>query len=102
VTGDFNAPVGSPAYELFRAAVFADAHALCGNDDTPGRAFTYHGFEGGAFRGSDSPPRRIDWILLRDGSTTQLHAERCEIVRDAQPPIFPSDHYPVIADVVCV
>jgi endonuclease/exonuclease/phosphatase family metal-dependent hydrolase len=100
VTGDFNAPVGSPAYELFHADGFADAHLSCGNDDTPGRSFTYHGFEGETFRGSDSPPRRIDWVLLRDGTTTRVHAERCEIIRDAQPPVYPSDHYPVIADVV--
>jgi hypothetical protein len=101
VTGDFNAPVGSSAYERFRAAGFADAHVQCGNDDTPGRAFTYHGYAGEAFRGSDSPPRRIDWILLRGGSKTWMRADRCEIARDAQPPAYPSDHYPVIADVVC-
>jgi endonuclease/exonuclease/phosphatase family metal-dependent hydrolase len=99
VTGDFNAPVASPTYELFRAAGFGDAHVLCANDDAAAPAFTYHGFQGEAFRGSDAPPRRIDWIMLRDGDATKLRAERCEIVRDAQPPVYPSDHFPVVAEV---
>jgi hypothetical protein len=77
VTGDFNTEAGSPAYRIFAEAGFIDAHAACGNDDDPSRAFTYHGWQGEAFRGSDSPPRRIDWALLRDGASV--------IVRDAAP-----------------
>jgi len=99
VTGDFNAPVGSPAYTLFADAGFADAHLACGNDNDPARSFTYHGFEGEAFRGSDAPPRRIDWILLRDGASTRARAASCEIARDAARPLYPSDHYPVVADI---
>jgi endonuclease/exonuclease/phosphatase family metal-dependent hydrolase len=99
VTGDFNTEAGSPAYRLFADAGFADAHLACGNNDDPPRAFTYHGFDGEAFLGSDSPPRRIDWVLLRDGAATRLRAASCEIVRDAQPPVYPSDHYPVVAQI---
>jgi endonuclease/exonuclease/phosphatase family metal-dependent hydrolase len=99
VTGDFNAQVGSAAYERFRDAGFVDAHVACGGEDNAWRSFTYHGFEGTAFRGSDAPPRRIDWILLRDGGAARVRATSCAIVRDAAPPVYPSDHYPVIADV---
>jgi endonuclease/exonuclease/phosphatase family metal-dependent hydrolase len=99
VTGDFNAPVASPTYRLFADAGFVDAHVACGNDDEPPRSFTYHGFEGEAFRGSDALPRRIDWILLRDGASTRVRARSCEIVRDAAPPAYPSDHYPVVAEI---
>jgi endonuclease/exonuclease/phosphatase family metal-dependent hydrolase len=106
VTGDFNAPAGSPlrgepsaAYALFADAGFVDAHLACGNDGDPARSFTYHGFEGETFRGSDAAPRRIDWILLRDGASTRTRAASCEIVRDGAPPLYPSDHYPVVADI---
>jgi endonuclease/exonuclease/phosphatase family metal-dependent hydrolase len=99
VTGDFNAPVGSATYRLFADAGFVDAHAACGNDDEPSRSFTYHGFEGEEFRGSDAAPRRIDWILLRDGASTSVRGRSCEIVRDAAPPVYPSDHYPVVAEI---
>jgi endonuclease/exonuclease/phosphatase family metal-dependent hydrolase len=99
VTGDFNAPVGSPTYRLFGDAGLLDAHVACGCDDAPSQSFTYHGFEGDAFRGSDDAPRRIDWILLRDGASTKVTARSCEIVRDAEPPVYPSDHYPVLVEV---
>ena len=99
VTGDFNAPVDSAAYRLFADAGFADAHLACDNDDDPARSFTYHGFEGEACRGSDATPRRIDWILLRDGASTLVRAASCDIVRDGAPPLYPSDHYPVVADI---
>ena len=99
VTGDFNARVGSPAYALFVDAGFRDTYVEAGNDDDPGVAFTYHGWEGDAFRGSDDPPRRIDWILLRDGETTKMRTVACEIVRKAEPPVYPSDHFPVIAEI---
>jgi endonuclease/exonuclease/phosphatase family metal-dependent hydrolase len=99
VTGDFNAPAGSPTYRLFTEAGFVDAHVSCGNDDDPARSFTYHGFQGEAFRGSDDAPRRIDWILLRDGDSATVRARSCAIVRDAKPPMYPSDHYPVVAEI---
>lgn len=102
VTGDFNAPVGSPAYRAFIDAGFVDAYVSAGNDDDPAVSFTYHGWEGTEFRGSDELPRRIDWILMRDGAATRLQTRSCTIVRDAAPPVYPSDHYPVVADVEVV
>jgi exonuclease III len=40
---------------------------------------------------------RIDWILFADSADT-LRALSCEIIHDAQPPVYPSDHYPVVAE----
>ncbi len=99
LTGDFNAPVGSPAYRVFADAWFADAHIAAQNDDDPARSFTYHGWEGEGFRGSDDPLRRIDWILTRDGDSAPMHAVRCEIIRDHAGDVYPSDHYPVMATI---
>ncbi|HEY8173808.1 MAG TPA: endonuclease/exonuclease/phosphatase family protein, partial [Dehalococcoidia bacterium] len=53
VTGDFNTPVGSAVYRMYEDAGFSDAFVIAGNDDNPSSAFTYHGWHGSAFRGSD-------------------------------------------------
>ena len=42
-------------------------------------------------------PMRYDWILFADPSGA-LRPISCEIIRDAQPPFYPSDHYPVVAE----
>ena len=42
---------------------------------------------------------RVDWILTRDG-TRHLHTSSSTIVRDAAPPLYPSDHYPVVSELV--
>lgn len=101
VTGDFNARIESPAYDVFRTAGFVDAHDAARDDDEHGD-YTYHGWQGTSFRGSDAPPRRIDWILLRDGARTSLRSRSSRIVRDHAAPMYPSDHYPVVADVEVV
>ncbi|HRF98947.1 MAG TPA: hypothetical protein PLZ51_27240, partial [Aggregatilineales bacterium] len=55
---------------------------------------TFHNFLGEAY-----PPLavRIDWILV-GGGTKQFTTHSCDIIRDAEPPIFPSDHYPILAE----
>lgn len=98
VTGDFNAPAGSPAYRVFADAGFRDAHVEAGNDEEPAHVFTYHGWQGAAFRGSDDPPRRIDWVLVRDGAAARFETQRCTIVRDHEGAVYPSDHYAVLAE----
>jgi endonuclease/exonuclease/phosphatase family metal-dependent hydrolase len=43
-------------------------------------------------------PRRIDWILLKNGRhrlRTEAHAILRD--RDPKPAIYPSDHYPILA-----
>jgi endonuclease/exonuclease/phosphatase family metal-dependent hydrolase len=98
VTGDFNCLPGSPAYRLFRAAGFTDVFLAAGNEDGEGTD-TFHKFLGEGYPAInyDDRPTRIDWILTRDGAH-RWQARSCAIVRDAAPPLYPSDHYPVLAE----
>lgn len=96
LTGDFNTmplPGGDSetAYSTFMHAGFQDAFAVASPEDAA--ASTFHGFQGPAFRGFDG---RIDWVLYHD-PTQQLAATSLKIVRDAVPPLYPSDHYPLVA-----
>jgi endonuclease/exonuclease/phosphatase family metal-dependent hydrolase len=93
LTGDFNCEPGSDTYKVFARAGFADAHLLVGNEP----ANTFHSFKGERYRPRPGREGRIDWILLRDGTRHRWIARSYEVVRDAQPPVFPSDHYPVLA-----
>jgi exonuclease III len=40
---------------------------------------------------------RIDWILLRDGRLRWTVAA-CDLLYDAEPPLYSSDHFPLLAD----
>lgn len=92
VTGDFNCVPASAAHDVLLAAGLADAHTQIHGDAGP--AMTFHGFRGGAFQPqSYDALDRIDWVLARGLSPTA-----CAIVEDAEPPLYPSDHYPVVAD----
>lgn len=93
VTGDFNADPAFAVHRIFTDDGFDDAHLLAGSR----RARTFH-----KFQGEDFVPRRperegrIDWILLRNGDKqTKWICASCHVVREAQPPVYPSDHYPV-------
>ncbi len=93
VTGDFNCAPGSPAYGAFLEAGYIDAHLAAGAPDDE-RGHTFHGFTGvpSASHG------RIDWILVRpNGAAARL--SNAQVIRDAEPPLYPSDHYPVSVDV---
>jgi len=100
VTGDFNNRPGSPTYENFARAGFVDTFLAAGNEDTEA-ANTFHAFEGPRFRDAhpERGPRRIDWILLKDPHN-RLRAESHRIVRDGDEVsgLYPSDHYPVVAE----
>ncbi|MBZ0287813.1 MAG: hypothetical protein K8I30_09380 [Anaerolineae bacterium] len=52
---------------------------------------TFHGFKGAQF---EADYLRIDWILTLGA----LQARSCVIARDEQPPLYPSDHYPIVAE----
>jgi endonuclease/exonuclease/phosphatase family metal-dependent hydrolase len=98
VTADFNCTPDSGTYKLWRNSGFRDAYLEAGHAETP-QAFTYHGFQGRAFAVHERPEgARIDWVLLRDGETPGI-VQSCVIRDDGAPPIFPSDHYPVVADI---
>lgn len=79
-------------YRIFQAGGFRDAYLEAGRDDHPA-ANTFHGMLGERF------PQigfRIDWILIKDNKLT-LQVQNARIITDSQPPLFTSDHYPVIA-----
>ncbi len=103
LTGDFNcsAPAeGGPAPEPYRVLIeggFVDAYLAARQKDS-GPPNTFHDFRGDAFVPWDPGATvRIDWILVRDRQgLTQI--ESCAIVRDHLSPLYPSDHYPVLAD----
>jgi endonuclease/exonuclease/phosphatase family metal-dependent hydrolase len=101
VTADFNDRPGSATHRAWLDAGFADAHIAAGHGDDPERDFTYHGWRGTSFRREGTAPVRIDWVLLRPGATA-ARVESCEILRDAAPPVYPSDHYPVLAQIALV
>ena len=102
VTGDFNARPGNPTYRNFVEAGFVDTFLAAGNEDTAG-ANTFHAFRGERFRDAHPrrSPRRIDWILLKDPSG-RLRTRTHRIVRDGdeRSGLYPSDHYPVVAELV--
>lgn len=93
VTGDFNCPPTSVAHQIFEQHGFVDTYTAAGHAAaTP----TFHGFRGPAYVPDAQDADRIDWILLYD-PFQRLHVSACEIIYDAAPPLYPSDHYPVMA-----
>jgi endonuclease/exonuclease/phosphatase family metal-dependent hydrolase len=102
VTGDFNCNPESPPYNIFKQNGFVDTYLAAGNKD--GEVSTYHGFEGSCYsaaRWGTEPFWRVDWILTRDGAQ-KVRTLCCIVARDAEPPVYPSDHYPVVAEVILV
>jgi len=102
VTGAFNCPPESFPYRSFVENGFQDTFLAAGNED----ARTFHAFKGlrylllrcGDRVRYDRKPRRIDWILLKNGRQ-RLRTEAHVILRDrdAKSAIYPSDHYPMLA-----
>jgi endonuclease/exonuclease/phosphatase family metal-dependent hydrolase len=111
LTGDFNCNPWSPgyrihvattftdvSYHLLRAYGFTDAFLVVGGEDSAA-SFTFHGFKGTAYWAAQHHMAgRIDWILTLDGARS-VRPLTCFIARDQAPPVFPSDHYPVVADI---
>jgi endonuclease/exonuclease/phosphatase family metal-dependent hydrolase len=90
VSGDFNCAPGSPPYQLFREQGFTDTFAITNVNQM---SYTFHNF--GRLENQRGETQRIDWILLRDASGS-ISTQSCSIIRNAQPPLYPSDHYPVL------
>ncbi len=85
LTGDFNSPDGGEVYQIL-SQEFRDARVEA--TERLGPTGTFHGFRGEALE------RRVDWILLRGPLTT----ERYVTITDHQQGRYPSDHFPVMAE----
>ena len=99
LTGDFNCNPGTSTYRLLQEYSFTDTYLATGNVDDE-NSNTHHAYgwtQPSLFGGHRDDTWRIDWILLRDDSG-RLEPTTCEIVRDQEPPIYPSDHYPVVVE----
>jgi endonuclease/exonuclease/phosphatase family metal-dependent hydrolase len=105
VTGDFNCLPGSLPYRSFVENGFDDTFLSASSGDDKD-AETFHAFKGlryfllrcGDMVRHGDKPRRIDWILLKNGQQ-RLRTEAHAILRyrDTKPAIYPSDHYPILA-----
>lgn len=86
-------PPGGTVHGLLTGENFRDTYYEAGYQDQLDMN-TFHGF-----LGEDFPPcaLRIDWVMIRDGAEQTIDTDDFKILRDAQPPIYPSDHYPILA-----
>ena len=103
LTGDFNCNPWSKPYLAFMAGGFTDTHRDAGNSDSVASS-TFHAFRGEHYFALEWGTElfwRVDWILTKDGNA-RLQTTSSSIVRDATPPLYPSDHYPVVSEVVVV
>jgi len=100
VTGDFNSRPGNRTHRNFTESGFLDTYLAAGNEDDDS-ANTFHAFSGTSYRDAhpERGPRRIDWIFLRDPKG-RLRVESHRIIHDADENsgLYPSDHYPILAE----
>lgn len=100
VTGDFNCTPKTRPYDVFTRNGFVDTFLAAGNEDDED-AYTFHAFKGARFTPADTdkPTGRIDWILVRDPEE-RVEIRSHEILRDGDEAAgtYPSDHYPVLAE----
>ncbi|MEP7186998.1 MAG: endonuclease/exonuclease/phosphatase family protein [Rhodanobacter sp.] len=83
LTGDFNSTPDRPDHALL-STLLQDAWLDAGSRSGP--AATFHNFTG-------NPDRRIDWIFYRG-----FHARDVRTVTTSKDGRYPSDHFPVVAD----
>ena len=88
-------PPGGTVHQVYMDADFRDTYDEAGHYNQLNMN-TFHAFMGEEF---PSCGLRIDWVLIRDGAELQIETESFNILRDGEPPVFPSDHYPVMAEV---
>ncbi|HSH82606.1 MAG TPA: endonuclease/exonuclease/phosphatase family protein [Herpetosiphonaceae bacterium] len=101
LTGDFNCNPWSEPYRILVDAGFTDTYRAAGHGDSADSS-TFHGLRGQGYFALEWGHQlfwRVDWILTRD-STHRLQTTSCTLVRDAEPPIYPSDHFPVVTEVI--
>jgi len=85
-------------HQDFLSGNYQDCFLAAGNADSL-KSYTFHGYQGAKYMPQQfHMALRIDWILFHD-SLKQVMVHACQIVRDGAPPRFPSDHYPLLAEV---
>jgi endonuclease/exonuclease/phosphatase family metal-dependent hydrolase len=101
ITGDFNCNVWSEPYRILVEGGCIDTYRAAGHGDSAASS-TFHGFRGDGYSAldwGDAVFWRVDWIFTLDGAR-RFQTTSCTIVRDAEPPVYPSDHYPIVAEVL--
>lgn len=83
--GDFNAEPGDAVHDAFRQAGWQDAWLSCGRPEEG----TFHGF-------SQRLRARLDWVLVPEGARVLA----CRALRERPGGAYPSDHDPVLAELV--
>ncbi|HEV2072465.1 MAG TPA: endonuclease/exonuclease/phosphatase family protein [Thermomicrobiales bacterium] len=97
LTGDFNQPRHSRAWDKLVGIGFVDAWEFATSESGP--RITAHNWKG-APSGDDAgstPERRIDWIMYRPANGTTL-PRNCimETVDTHNGTVYPSDHFPIV------
>ncbi len=103
LTGDFNCNPWHAPYQVFMDHGFTDTYRATGHGDSA-TSSTFHGLRGDGYFALEWGCEvfwRVDWILTRD-NTQRLQTTSCTIVRDAEPPVYPSDHYPVVTELLMI
>lgn len=90
LTGDMNSEPTTEAYSVL-TGFLSDAYVLAGEAKRYGPEFTFTGFAV-----SDRQGPRIDYILISEG----ISVDRYGVLTDQYMGFYPSDHLPVVADVV--
>lgn len=88
MTGDFNDYEGSPVYNV-ACEIFNDARFVAKDTDT-GRTFTKYGEK------PEDGTGAIDFIFTPKNAVVDTY----KVIRDTVKGIYPSDHYPIVADIV--
>ncbi len=108
LTGDFNCNAYDPwsaagtdsrdlNYRFLLEQGFVDSYLAAGSRDSA-QSNTFHGFQGEQFA-PDRPGNagRIDWLMALDGAR-RFRVRAAAIVYDHDGNVYPSDHYPIMAD----
>lgn len=88
ITGDFNALPTDAPHRIYEQAGYSDTYLAAGYTADVN---TMHRFQGRSFTATAI---RIDWIF----TSGHWHTRACQVILDADPPLYPSDHYPVLAE----
>lgn len=89
LAGDFNATEDEPVVRL-AAKGLRDAFRAC-HPDAPGHTWIRANPHTGDF---DMPDRRLDYVFVPEG----VAVLGAEVVLDRPDPVYPSDHFGVLAD----